>query len=100
MAAPRRTISFGMNAAADVCASWKGDINGSDIELVTPAGTASLRLALPGRHNVMNALAATAAALALDIPLDNIARGWPREPVHGRWQSQPGIDGTADRRYL
>jgi len=95
MAPPRRIISFGLNAVVDVCAKWTGDISGSDVELMTPAGTASLRLALPGQHNVMNALAATAASLALDIALEKIVRGLAAvRPVGGRWQAQPGIKGA------
>jgi UDP-N-acetylmuramoyl-tripeptide--D-alanyl-D-alanine ligase len=95
MASPRRIVSFGVSTAAEVCAEWTGDISGSDVELMTPAGTASLRLALPGQHNVMNALAATAAALALDIALENIVRGLADvRPVGGRWQSHSGINGA------
>lgn len=95
MAAPHRIISFGLEAQADVHADWNGDIHGSDIELITPAGTARLHLAMPGRHNVMNALAATAAALALNIPLTSIASGLESiRPVRGRWQSEPGVEGT------
>ncbi|MFQ5643130.1 MAG: UDP-N-acetylmuramoyl-tripeptide--D-alanyl-D-alanine ligase [Thiogranum sp.] len=94
LAGSRPVIGFGMNAHADVRAGWKGDIDGSDIRLVTPAGEASFRLALPGQHSVMNALAATAAALAVDIPLDSIATGLARvRAVHGRWESRPGIGG-------
>ncbi len=94
LAAPRRVISFGMDARANVRAGWKGDIDGSDIQLVTPMGAESFRLALPGQHSVMNALAATAAALAENIPLARIAEGLSRvQPVHGRWESQPGIGG-------
>jgi len=94
LAASRRMISFGMNAQADVRAGWKGDIDGSDIKLVTPEGAESFRLALPGQHSVMNALAATAAALAVEIPLDKIADGLSRvQPVHGRWESRSGIGG-------
>jgi len=94
LAAPRRIISFGMNARADVRAGWKGDIDGSNIRLVTPMGAESFRLALPGQHNVMNALAAAAAALAVEIPLAGVAEGLSRmQPVHGRWESQPGIGG-------
>jgi len=37
--------------------------------------TLELRVALPGRHNAMNALAAVTAALALGVPRDAIARG-------------------------
>ncbi|MEA2078668.1 MAG: UDP-N-acetylmuramoyl-tripeptide--D-alanyl-D-alanine ligase [Pseudomonadota bacterium] len=95
MASPRRIISFGLSAAAEVAARWTGDISGSDVELMTPAGTASLRLALPGQHNVMNALAATAGALALNITLEDIVCGLADvRPLGGRWQSQPGINGA------
>ncbi|MBU4556518.1 MAG: UDP-N-acetylmuramoyl-tripeptide--D-alanyl-D-alanine ligase [Actinobacteria bacterium] len=43
--------------------------------LVCPAGTRKVTLAIPGRHNVYNALAATAVALYLEIPLDDIVDG-------------------------
>ena len=95
MASPKRTISFGLKATADVTAKWTGDIGGSDLELMTPAGSAPLRLSLPGRHNVMNALAATAAGLALNITLKNIVGGLAAvKPVGGRWQARPGIRGA------
>lgn len=94
LAAPRRVISFGMNAEAGVRAGWKGNIDGSELQLVTPVGSVELHLALPGQHNVMNALAATAAALAIDIPLDKIAAGLAAvQPVRGRWESVPGCKG-------
>jgi UDP-N-acetylmuramoyl-tripeptide--D-alanyl-D-alanine ligase len=38
-------------------------------------GNLSIELQVPGVHNVRNALAATAAAIALNIPLDAIAKG-------------------------
>ncbi len=44
-------------------------------DLVTPAGTARLRLPLPGLYNVYNALSAAATALALDASLDEIVGG-------------------------
>jgi len=95
MASPRRIISFGLSAGAEVSAKWAGDISGSDVELITPSGAASLRLSLPGRHNVMNALAATAAGLALDIALENIVSGLAAvRPVGGRWRARPGIHGA------
>ena len=95
MAAPRRIVSFGLNAAADVTATWTGDISGSDVELMTPSGMLSLRLPLPGRHNVMNALAATAAGLALGIRLEDVVVGLTAvRSVGGRWQAQAGIQGA------
>ena len=50
-------------------------LDASVFDLVTPAGTARVRLPLPGLYNVYNALAAAAAALALDASLDEIVAG-------------------------
>ena len=95
MAGSRPVMSFGLEQPAELQAQWRGDLQGSDIELHTPAGAASLRLSLPGRHNVMNALAAAAAALALEIPLPHIVAGLAAvRAVHGRWESLPGINGV------
>jgi len=63
-----RQLGFGRSACADV------RLEGDD-RVVTPSGTFRLELALPGEHNRMNALAATAAALALNTDIDSIARG-------------------------
>jgi UDP-N-acetylmuramoyl-tripeptide--D-alanyl-D-alanine ligase len=41
----------------------------------TPSGRITVNLRAFGRHNVSNALAATAAALAVGVPLDTIAAG-------------------------
>ncbi|TFH40455.1 MAG: UDP-N-acetylmuramoyl-tripeptide--D-alanyl-D-alanine ligase, partial [Lysobacterales bacterium] len=50
-----------------------------------PAGRIVLRLALPGRHNVANAAAATATALAVGAAPEAIASGLERmRPVAGR----------------
>ena len=43
--------------------------------LHTPAGRATVRLALPGLYNVYNALAAAALASALEVPLARIVAG-------------------------
>ncbi|MES2938864.1 MAG: UDP-N-acetylmuramoyl-tripeptide--D-alanyl-D-alanine ligase [Pseudomonadota bacterium] len=51
----------------------------------TPAGPLAFPLYIAGRHNVRNALAATACALAAGAPLAAIARGLEAfEPVKGR----------------
>jgi UDP-N-acetylmuramoyl-tripeptide--D-alanyl-D-alanine ligase len=53
--------------------------------IVTVEGSFDIELALPGDHNLVNAVAATAAALALRIPLDVIHRGLEiMQPVPGR----------------
>ena len=50
-------------------------LDASEFDLVTPAGTARVRLPLPGLYNVYNALAAASVALALDATLDEIVAG-------------------------
>src|SRR5436190_11874259 len=48
-------------------------LEGSSFDVVTPGGTARVRLRLPGLYNVYNALAAIATASALGTPLGEIA---------------------------
>jgi UDP-N-acetylmuramoyl-tripeptide--D-alanyl-D-alanine ligase len=51
----------------------------------TPAGALAFGLQIAGRHNVRNALAATACALAAGAPLDAVAQGLEAFlPVKGR----------------
>ena len=45
---------------------------GSEVELRTPQGPLSVRLPLPGLYNVYNAVAATATALDLGVPLGTV----------------------------
>jgi len=53
--------------------------------LKTPEGTAPVRLHIAGRHNVKNALAASACALAAGVPLAVVTQGLLAfEPVKGR----------------
>jgi UDP-N-acetylmuramoyl-tripeptide--D-alanyl-D-alanine ligase len=53
--------------------------------LKTPEGTAPVHLHIAGRHNVKNALAASACALAAGVPLTSVAQGLIAfEPVKGR----------------
>jgi len=49
------------------------DVNGSSFVCQTPDGDVDIRTRLPGLFNVQNALAAIAAARALDVPLGTIA---------------------------
>jgi UDP-N-acetylmuramoyl-tripeptide--D-alanyl-D-alanine ligase len=81
-----RLIRFGLEASADVTARQITPTdNGSRFVLVTPQGQANIDLAMPGRHNVRNALAAASIALGLGVALDTIAAGLnAAEPVAGR----------------
>jgi UDP-N-acetylmuramoyl-tripeptide--D-alanyl-D-alanine ligase len=92
----RKTIRFGLQNSAEVYASdLQPDSTGRySFLLHTPAGEITITLSLPGKHNVMNALAATAAVLALAIPLAAIKKGLETvKPVKGRLISQPGLNG-------
>ncbi|HEY0635247.1 MAG TPA: UDP-N-acetylmuramoyl-tripeptide--D-alanyl-D-alanine ligase [Gammaproteobacteria bacterium] len=95
MAAQSRVVMFGIDNPADVSAQWQGDAHGSHIQLRTPAGNAEVKLAMPGRHNVLNALAATAAALAMGVGLDAVVAGLEGlAPVSGRLQIRNGRNGA------
>ena len=75
-AAGRRTLTFSdTDAAADVRghACWQG--LGWQMTLHTPAGDATCQLNVAGRHNVRNALAACACALAAGVPLSAVVQG-------------------------
>jgi len=75
------TITFGAGAGSDV--RVEENKNGGRIN--TPDGSFDLQLALPGGHNLINAAAATAIALALGINMEIIRQGLERvEPVPGR----------------
>lgn len=58
---------------------------GTAFTLYTPQGSVAVRLPLPGRHNIANALAASALSLAVGAPLSAIATGLSDlQPVPGR----------------
>jgi UDP-N-acetylmuramoyl-tripeptide--D-alanyl-D-alanine ligase len=94
MAGGRRILRFGLDHAADIGADiieLRADT--SHFVLSTPYGDAEVELPLGGRHNVANALAAAAIAVALDVPLDTIVEGLEQAPpVPGRLNLQP-MDG-------
>ena len=95
LAGSRKVIRFGLCADSDVHATWQGDMSGSDVCLHTPLGDVEFRLPLPGQHNVMNALAASAACIALGLSPDVIATGLSgAHAVDGRWQPQSGLHGA------
>jgi UDP-N-acetylmuramoyl-tripeptide--D-alanyl-D-alanine ligase len=83
----RRFITFGLKNKADVSATVSSDFNpnAQRISIHTPQGNIDVNLPLLGLHNVMNALAATATALALDINLTAIKAGLESiQPAPGR----------------
>jgi UDP-N-acetylmuramoyl-tripeptide--D-alanyl-D-alanine ligase len=94
LAAGRPVLSFARTGTADVTgeAVWAGDHWA--LMLHTPAGSATTQLRIAGAHNIKNALAATACALAAGVPLASIERGLAAfEPVKGRSQVKRFLRG-------
>jgi UDP-N-acetylmuramoyl-tripeptide--D-alanyl-D-alanine ligase len=85
LASARPTSRFALQGA-DVSAAvvlWQS--GAWQFTLKTPQGTAPVRLHIAGRHNVKNALAAVACALAAGLPLTAVVQGLQAfEPVKGR----------------
>ena len=85
LAGSRQVLTFALSGPADVTAQahWQGQ--GWQVHAQTPAGPLEFVLHIAGRHNVKNALAATACALAAGVPLSAIAAGLSGfAPVKGR----------------
>ena len=82
----RRVVLFGIDAAADVHArDIRIDTDGSRFVLVAPQGEVEVALPMPGRHNILNALAATAMALAVGASIAQVRAGLEAvQPVAGR----------------
>ncbi|MEO4027862.1 UDP-N-acetylmuramoyl-tripeptide--D-alanyl-D-alanine ligase [Chromobacterium vaccinii] len=70
-----RQLSFGLEQAEVSARGLVLSALGSRFTLRSPAGDTEISLPAPGEHNVRNALAAAAVALALDVPLIAIAQG-------------------------
>ena len=85
LAGRREVLTFALSGQADVTgrADWTG--HGWQVAAQTPVGPLEFLLHIAGRHNVKNALAATACALAAGVPLSGIAAGLSDfVPVKGR----------------
>jgi UDP-N-acetylmuramyl tripeptide synthase len=62
-------------------------LDGASFTLHAPEGETRVQLALPGLYNVYNALGAAALALALGVPVDEIAAGLQRfSAAFGRFE--------------
>ena len=96
LAAGRSVRTFALSAAgsahADFTAQaqWQADTQMWQLTLHTPAGSTRTTLRQAGLHNVRNALAAAACAMAAGAPLAAVAQGIASfAPVAGRSQLLP-----------
>jgi len=91
----RKIITFGLNDKADVSANYQTQNNSSAINLKTPSGEVQFNLNVLGEHNVHNALAASAVAVALGVSNADIASGLTKfNPVKGRLNWLEGVNGA------
>lgn len=102
LAQGRPVLTFGLDAVFEVYADdIRAEPAQTGFRLNTPEGACYVQLKVPGLHNLRNALAAAACALAAGAPLEAIALGLQSfDPVSGRMQPRllPGglqlIDDT------
>ena len=91
----RRVVDFGMDIKATVSARYELAVFASLITFRTPEEEFVATLAIPGMHNIRNALAAVACAYALAIPPAAIASGLAAYAgVKGRLQRKRHVSGA------
>lgn len=91
-------LDFGLEQPAAISARdvQSRGVDGISFTASTPAGEMVMRLALPGVHNVANALAAVAVGLACEIALTDIRDGLESlQPVDGRLRSVRSLQGVS-----
>jgi len=94
-AGSRRVIDFGIGNGAAVTATYGLKALASDLAIRTPGGEAQATLAIPGLHNVRNALAAAACAFAAGVAPKAIGDGLTAfRPYAGRLQVKQARNGA------
>ena len=87
----RKVMTFGLDKKADVSASYQVFASHTEIELKTLEGVVTFNISTLGKHNVSNALAASAVAVALGIANRDIAQGLSQfDGVQGRLRLHTG----------
>lgn len=88
-------LEFGLNSDADVSGQWQSSATGLHMKVKTPSGDFTIDMQVPGEHNARNALAATAAAMALNLSLQSIVAGLEKfSGVSGRLQCKKALCGA------
>ncbi len=112
LAGERDVLTFGLDEGCDVRATYTPNSFGADLAVTSSPRVArrlrgndgeasgnddtfTIHLSAAGEHNVRNALAACACALAAGIPVDAIVRGLEAfAPVSGRLQRKQAANGA------
>ncbi|RJF97711.1 UDP-N-acetylmuramoyl-tripeptide--D-alanyl-D-alanine ligase [Noviherbaspirillum saxi] len=94
-AGQRKTMTFGLAQDADVTCTFQVNDFGSDLSITAGGKQFQVSLSAAGVHNVRNALAATACALAIGVSEDAVKRGLEAfAPVNGRLQRKTAKSGA------
>jgi murE/murF fusion protein len=90
------SLRFGTSPQAEVWANHiQADALGTSFVVHTPIGEGRVALSVPGRHNVLNALAATTCAVAAGVPMLAIEQGLAAfHAVSGRMQPHRLANGV------
>ncbi|HMM46847.1 MAG TPA: UDP-N-acetylmuramoyl-tripeptide--D-alanyl-D-alanine ligase [Thiobacillaceae bacterium] len=92
----RGVIDFALHQPAVVRGQCEPAALGSVLTVRLPSSTLEITLKVPGEHNAMNALAAAAAAFALDVSHRSIVAGLSGfTGVEGRLQRKPALHGSS-----
>jgi UDP-N-acetylmuramoyl-tripeptide--D-alanyl-D-alanine ligase len=87
----KNVYTFGLKSHADFSAIKQGE----KTVISGPNGSITVKYDLPGEHNLLNALAATAACSAAGVNLDDIKNGLESvKAVSGRLQLKKGKSGS------
>jgi UDP-N-acetylmuramoyl-tripeptide--D-alanyl-D-alanine ligase len=88
-------LTFGLDVEADIRGSHVPNAFGSDVTITTAEQQFIVKLSAVGEHNVRNALAAAACALAIGVDVGAIQRGLEAfAPVNGRLQRKMAKNGA------
>lgn len=96
LASRRRIVGYSLSRTqADVLGTWYSTAYGGRLTIQSPWGALDIELALTGRHNGANALAAATAALVLGVPASVISAELAEvQPIKGRMQPLLGLRGA------
>jgi UDP-N-acetylmuramoyl-tripeptide--D-alanyl-D-alanine ligase len=95
LAGDRRVVTFGLTHQADVSALWRDGTAVLELGIQTHQGSFEARVRLLGQHNVLNVLAAAAAALEMGASVDAIVTALNKfTPVRGRLCPVASISGA------
>ena len=95
LAGARPRLEFALSQPAAVSARYSLLVFGSHVDFHTPLGDIATQLQVPGVHNVHNALAACAVAVALNVKPVSISAGLRAfAGVKGRMQRKSGLHGA------